>query len=159
MLKIRLPFMIVAFINLLVGMLAGLIRIGWSFSVTSIAVHHGAIMVGGFLGTLILLEKVIPLKKKILFVFPFINALGLLIVVPGFYQSGQAFLLIGALGLLIVFLLYFKRQPHDLSVIVMMIGACCQIGGHVMLISKQFYPMAFPWWMAFYTFCNCWRTC
>ncbi len=152
MLKFRIPFMIFASINLLVGMLAGLIRIGWNFSVTSIGVHHGAIMVGGFLGTLILLEKVIPLKRKTLFVFPFINALGLLIVVPGFYQLGQVFLLIGALGLLIVFILYFKQQPRDLSIVVMMVGACCQMIGHFMLISKQFYPMAFPWWMAFILF-------
>ncbi len=152
MLKLRLPFMIFAFINLLVGMLAGLIRIGWKFSVNSIAVHHGAIMVGGFLGTLILLEKVIPLKKKILFVFPVINAFSLLMVVPRFYQLGQAFLLIGALGLVIVFLLYFKRQPHDLSIVIMIVGACCQMGGHIMLISKQLYPMAFPWWMAFILF-------
>jgi hypothetical protein len=152
MVKIRLPFIIFAFINLLMGMLAGLIRIGWDFSITSMAIHHGAIMVGGFLGTLILLEKVIPLKKKILFLFPVVNAFSLLIVVPGFYQWGLAFLLIGSIGLLIVFLLYFKRQPNDLSLAIMIIGACCQIGGHVMLISKQFYPMAFPWWMGFILF-------
>ncbi len=152
MLKIRLPFMIFAFINLLMGMLAGLIRMGWNFSVTSIALHHGAIMVGGFLGTLILLEKVIPLKRKILFVFPVINAMGLLIVVPGFYRLGLLFLLIGATGLLIVFLLYYKKQPNDLSLILMIVGACCQITGHFMLMTKQFYPMAFPWWMGFILF-------
>lgn len=144
--------MVFAFINLLMGMLAGLIRMGWSFPIPSIAIHHGAIMVGGFLGTLILLEKVIPLKRNIFFVFPIINALGILIVVPGFYQWGQLFLLIGALGLLIVFLLYFKRQPGDLSIKIMMIGACCQLVGHVMLVSKQFYPLAFPWWMGFILF-------
>src|SRR5690349_762201 len=104
--KVRLSFMIFAFINLLVGMFAGLVRIGWDFPITSFAVHHGAIMVGGFLGTLILLEKVIPLKTKALFVFPVINAFGLLIVVPGFYYWGQAFLLVGASGLLLVFFLY-----------------------------------------------------
>lgn len=105
-----------------------------------------------FLGTLILLEKVIPLKKNVLFVFPVINALGLLIVFPGFYQWGQAFLLTGALGLLIIFFIYFRKQPSDLSIVLMMVGACCQIGGHVMLMSKQFYPMAFPWWMGFILF-------
>nr|HPH47272.1 hypothetical protein [Chryseolinea sp.] len=32
------------------------------------------------------------------------------------------------------------------------IGACCLIIGHVMLITKQFYPMAFPWWLGFILF-------
>ncbi len=150
--KIRLPFMILAIINLFVGMLAGLIRIGWTFSVGSVAIHHGAVMVGGFLGTLILLEKVIPLKKNILFVFPVMNALGLLIILPGFYQLGLSFLVTGATGLLIVFLLYYKKQPHDLSLILMIVGACCQITGHIMLITKQLYPMVFPWWMGFILF-------
>lgn len=152
MVKMRLPFTLFAIANLLTGMLAGLIRMGWSFPLTSFAVHHGAIMVGGFLGTLILLEKVIPLKKKILFAFPVVNAMGWVIVVPRFYQLGQTFLLIGATGLFIVFFLYHRRQPNDLSIIVMTVGACCQLGGHLMLISKQFYPMAFPWWVGFILF-------
>jgi hypothetical protein len=152
MIKFRLLFMLFGIANLFIGMSAGLIRMGWNIQVTSFAIHHGAIMVGGFLGTLILLEKVIPLKRNILLVFPLINALSLLVVVPGLYLLGQAFLLIGALGLLIVFFLYLMRQPRDLSLLIMMMGAFCQIGGHVMLLSKQFYPMAFPWWMAFILF-------
>ena len=152
MMKFQLPFMMLAIVNLFAGMLAGLIRIGWDFPVSSFSVHHGAIMVGGFLGTLILLEKVIPLKKKILFLFPVINALGLLILVPGFYQFGLSFLVIGALGLLLVFLIYLKRQRHDLSIMLMVVAAGCQIGGHITLISTQFYPMAFPWWMGFILF-------
>lgn len=152
MVKIRIPFMLFAFANLLTGMLAGLIRMGWEFPVSGMAVHHGAIMVGGFLGTLILLEKVIPLKKKLLFAFPIINALSLLMVVPGLYSLGLLFLIIGSIGLLLVFILYFRRQPNDLSMMIMIIGACCQIIGHTMLIVKQFYPLAFPWWMGFILF-------
>lgn len=152
MTKIRLPFMLFAFANLLIGIMAGLIRIGWSFSIDSIAAHHGAIMVGGFLGTLILLEKVIPLKIKILFALPVVNALSLVMIIPEFYHIGQICLITGAIGLLVVFMLYFRKQPRDLSVMLMIAGACCQITGHIMLVTKQFYPMAFPWWMGFILF-------
>ena len=144
--------MLFAFANLLTGMLAGLIRMGWEFPVSTMAIHHGAIMVGGFLGTLILLEKVIPLKKKLLFAFPIINALSLLMIVPGLYHLGLFFLIIGSMGLLLVFLLYFRRQPTDLSMMFMIAGACCQIVGHTMLITKQFYPVTFPWRMGFILF-------
>ena len=62
---LRVPFMLVAVINLIAGMWAGLIRLGWELPVAVIAVHHGAIMVGGFLTTLIALEKAIPLKRNV----------------------------------------------------------------------------------------------
>jgi hypothetical protein len=149
MIKFRLPFLIFAFVNLICGMLAGLVRLGWNFPLGSVATHHGAIMVGGFLGTLILLEKVIPLKKKILFVFPVINALSLIMIVPTFNKTGQTFLIIGAVGMLLVLTLYFIKYPSDLSNLLMMAGAFSLLIGHIMLISKQFYPMAFPWWMGF----------
>jgi hypothetical protein len=31
----------------------------------------------------------------------------------------------------------------------MMAGAGCLLIGDVLLLNRQFYPMAFPWWMAF----------
>src|SRR5688572_8995126 len=149
MINLRLPFMLLAFVNLLAGITAGLIRIGWNFTMGDLPVQHGAVMVGGFLGTLILLEKVIPLKKKILFVIPVVNGLSLLMIIPAFIHIGQAFLLIGAIGLLYILILYFIKQPYDLSIILMLMGSCCLIMGHSMLISRQLYPMAFPWWMGF----------
>lgn len=152
MIKIRLPFMLFAFANLVTGMLAGLIRIGWEFPMNEIAVHHGAIMVGGFLGTLILLEKVIPLKRPVLYLLPILNSLSLVMLVPGFYYIGLSFLVIGSAGLLVVFILYLRKQPNDLSLIFMLVGACCQIIGHSLLIAKQFYPLVFPWWMGFILF-------
>lgn len=96
--------MLFAFANLIIGMTAGLIRIGWSFPLNSIAIHHGAIMVGGFLGTLILLEKVIPLKRKILLALPVVSALSLVMIIPGFFNIGQMLLITGAVGLLGVFI-------------------------------------------------------
>lgn len=144
--------MLFAFVNLLAGIIAGLIRMGWTIPVGSVAAHHGAIMVGGFLSTLILLEKVIPLKNKHLFLFPLINALSLLMIFPEFYPVARLFLLTGAVGLLFVFILYLRRQPADISLLLMAAGACCLITGHTLLIVKRFYPMVFPWWMGFVLF-------
>lgn len=107
MINVRLPLMLLAFVNLLAGITAGLIRIGWNFSMGALPVQHGAVMVGGFLGSLILLEKVIPLKRKVLFIIPVVNALSLVMIIPAFSHIGQAFLTIGALGLLYVVILYF----------------------------------------------------
>lgn len=141
--------MILAVVNLLAGLWAGLIRIGWNLPVAPMAVHHGAIMVGGFLATLIALEKAIPLKRNLLLVIPLISALSLVMILPGYFQTGLVFLLVGSIGLFSIQAYYWYKYPRDLSVALMVMGACCLVVGNAMLIQKQFYPSAFPWWMGF----------
>ena len=69
--KERIPFIILAFASLLLGLTAGLSRIGWNFVIPNTVPHHGAIMIGGFLGTLSSLEKVSRLKCRWLGLSPF----------------------------------------------------------------------------------------
>ena len=99
MVYLRIPFMILAVVNLLAGLWAGLIRIGWNLPVAPLTVHHGAIMVGGFLTTLIALEKVIPLKRNLLLIIPMISAFSLVMTIPGYFNIGLGFLLVGSMGL------------------------------------------------------------
>ncbi len=148
----RIPFMLFAVINLIAGIWAGLIRLGWEIPLTVVAVHHGAIMVGGFLSTLIALEKAIPLKKRIVLIVPVVSALSLIMVVPGFYHPGLYFLIAGSVGLFIIHGFYSKLYPRDLSIKLMLVGAGCLIVGNVMLMKTQFYPASFPWWMGFLLF-------
>jgi hypothetical protein len=148
----RIPFVLAAVINLIAGIWAGLIRIGWDLPVTPVAVHHGAIMVGGFLTTLIALEKAIPLKKNLALVVPVLSALSLMMVLPGYYSYGLYFLLAGSVGLLLIQSYYLYLHPRDYSFMLMVAGAASLIVGNAMLIHKQFYPAAFPWWMGFILF-------
>jgi len=141
--------MLAAVLNLIAGIWAGLIRLGWDLPVTPVAVHHGAIMVGGFLATLIALEKAIPLKRNLALVVPVISALSLLMVVPGYYHAGLYFLIAGSAGLFIIHAYYLYLHPRDLSIILMLVGAGCLMVGNAMLIRTQFYPSSFPWWMGF----------
>ena len=149
MVYLRIPFMLLAVVNLLAGLWSGLILIGWNLPVAPLAVHHGAIMVGGFLATLIALEKVIPLKRNLLLIIPLISALSLLMTIPGYFQTGLVFLLIGSIGLFLIQTYYWYTYPRDLSIVLMVVGACCLVIGNAMLINRQFYPAAFPWWMGF----------
>jgi len=148
----RIPFMIVAVFNLIAGIWAGLIRLGWNLPLSPVAVHHGAIMVGGFLATLITLEKAIPLKKNIALVVPVISALSLLMVMPGYYHAGLYFLIAGSIGLFFIHAFYLYLHPRDLSILLMLVGAGCLVVGNTMLINTQFYPASFPWWMGFLLF-------
>ncbi len=141
--------MLAAVFNLIAGIWAGLIRLGWDLPLTPVAVHHGAIMVGGFLTALIALEKAIPLKKKLALVVPVISALSLIMTLPGYYHTGLYFLITGSVGLFIIHAYYLYLHPRDLSIILMLVGAGCLIVGNSMLIRTQFYPSSFPWWMGF----------
>jgi hypothetical protein len=148
----RIPFVLAAVVNLVAGIWAGLIRMGWELPVSELGAHHGAIMVGGFLAALIALEKAIPLKKKWFLLIPLISAFSLLIAVPGLHSFGMGFLIAGSVGLLFIQGNYLKLYPGDRSALLMFIGAACLIVGNAMLLLKQFYPVAFPWWMAFLLF-------
>lgn len=145
----RIPFMMLAVLNLLLGMWAGLIRMGWSLPLSEVAVHHGAMIVGGFLTTLILLEKVVPLKRKWLLALPLISALSVIMSIPGYFQLGLLFLLAGGICLAMLFSYYLYRFPKDFSIVLMWVGSCCLVAGNIVLFTGRFYPAAFPWWMGF----------
>lgn len=144
--------MALALLSLLAGIAAGLIRIGWDIPITPLAVHHGVIMVGGFLSTLIAFEKVIPLKQKRYLVVPVLNALSMLVVIPALHSVGLVFLFAGAAGMLWIFGKYSFQQPQDLAHQLMLAGSVLLLIGHTFFISTHFYPSAVMWWMGFILF-------
>lgn len=151
-LRFRIPFILLAMLNLIAGLWSGLIRIGWSLPLPSVAVHHGAIMVGGFLTTLIALEKAVPMKRKIAFTVPVLSALSLMMTKNEYYKVGLGFLLAGSVGLMIIQGWYLHKHPTDRSALLMVIGASLLVTGNVFLLTSRFYPSSFPWWMGFVLF-------
>lgn len=149
--KERLPIVVLAMMCLLSGLWSGLNRIGWNIPLLPIAAHHGIIMVGGFLGTLISLEKIIPLKKRILYGIPFINALGVVLFFIAQPLAAIAMFICASIALTIVFILYF-RSHTSLIYVLMLCGSVCWTIGNVLLITRSLYPLAFPWWSAFALF-------
>lgn len=141
-------FLFFAILNLVLGMLTGLGRMGISVPLPETYIHHGAIMVGGFLGSLIALEKVIPLKKKIFYIGPLLSAGSIVVFIAGNFESSVILLVLASLSFVLVYATYLKRQ-FNMYLIWAAIGACCWLVGNLLLLWKRFYPIAFPWWMAF----------
>jgi hypothetical protein len=149
--KERLPIVFFAMLCLLSGLWSGLNRIGWDIALLPITPHHGAIMVGGFLGTLISLEKIIPLKKKSLYLIPVLNALSVVFFFLGQSKIGMYILVVSSTALSFVFLYYFRQQRTRIYIL-MFCGAICWLVGNILVLTKSFYPLAFPWWAAFALF-------
>jgi hypothetical protein len=135
-------------LSLITGLLAGLHRIGWNLSLGRVTPNHGAIMVGGFLGTLIILEKIIPLKRNILYVFPIISGGSVVLFFIGQPVYSIASLVLASTGLSIIFFIYWIREKSAIYFL-MLGGAICWLTGNILLIIHNFYPISVPWWMAF----------
>lgn len=146
--KYLIPFLLFVFVNLLFGMYSGLGRMGWTSEFLEGYLHHGAIMVGGFLSTLIALEKVIPLKKKILLAGPALSATSIFFLWSGNFNVGVSLLIAASIGLIVVYAIYLYRQP-EIYMWLMLGSAACLFVGNVVLFSREFYPLALPWWMSF----------
>ncbi len=134
-----------------VGLLTGLSRIGWNISLPPAAAHHGAIMVGGFLGTLIALGKIIPLKRKWLYVVPALNVSSVALILCNLHQIAIGALIASSFFLSVIFLYYFRSYKRIIYIL-MFAGALCWMMGNVLLLTRSFYPLAFPWWSAFALF-------
>lgn len=143
--------MLMAILCLTVGIISGLARLGWTALSIPGIVHHGGIMTGGFLGTLIALEKVIPLKKNWLYLFPLLSASSVIFLLGGSGQIGFPLLILASGGLSLTFILYFMRE-RSLVYGLMTTGALCWTMGNVVLAVTGLYPAAVPWWMAFILF-------
>ncbi len=150
--KVWKPLLLVfAFLNLVTGMLSGLGRLGWQIPLPDSYAHHGAIMVGGFLGTLIALEKVIPLKRPILFTGPLFSAASVVVFLNDEFRAAVVMQLIAGLVFALAYATYLRAQ-YSQELVLALLGVVCWVVGSVLLFWKQFYPQVFPWYMGFLVF-------
>lgn len=147
----RLPFLLLAILSLIVGLWTGLSRIGWDIFILPATAHHGAVMVGGFLGSLIALEKVIPLRTKWLFIIPCLSIAAVIMFLLGEMRAAIFLLVLASVGLTGLFGFYWYKQRSVIYAL-MLVGALCLFIGNVLLYNALFYPLALPWWVAFILF-------
>ena len=139
------PFVL---IGLIIGVLTGLTRMGWSIPMGATGGEHGAIMSGSFLGTLILLERVVVLKKRWLYLFPVISGSSILLFLSGRPETAFIALSIGAVGLVLVYLMLLRLYP-EYYFYIMLTGALAWLAGNAMVLYAGSYPRASTWWILF----------
>jgi hypothetical protein len=136
---------------LILGMLGGLVRMGWAMNMPLATAEHGALMIGSFLGTLICLERVVVLKHKLWYVVPIISALSLPLFYLGFKSLAYWSLIVGSAGLIVIFIELIRRFS-SFYFYIMMVGAAGWLIGNILLATGNFYPLAAPWWIVFILF-------
>jgi hypothetical protein len=149
--RIRFPLMAVAIIAALAAMWAGLIRIGWDLPplAASLPANHGALMVAGFLGILISIERVVALGQRWMFAAPMFSALGVMALVVGApVPIGPALMTLGSLVLVAIYLVIVRRHAA-LYTITMLIGALLWLIGNLVWLSGQPMFRIVFWWGGF----------
>jgi hypothetical protein len=146
------PFLILlSLLALLTGLWAGLLRLGWSLPgiQSQLPIEHGPLMVSGFLGSLIILERVVALNQKWMFLAPLLSGIGWITALV-FPQAAAGAILITSGSLLSVIILGFivAREPAS-HTITMAIGALCWLVGNLLWVSGLPIFRIVLWWMGF----------
>ncbi len=143
----RAPLLLLGFIALAFGIAGGLVRLGASIPAPAGAIAlHGALMVSGFLGTVIGLERAVALDRLWAYAAPLASGLGGLCLVFGFAAPGFALLALAAALLVAASLAVLARQP-SLEMATLLAGAVAWLAGNLSLYAGL---PAVPWWIAFF---------
>lgn len=147
----RLPWLAGALLLLVAATLAGLIRIGWRIPAlpTRLSFEHGPLMVAGFLGTLITLERAVALRQRAALAGVVFFALGGgLLVLGGPGVGAKIFTLLGSIGLAGIFaaILRQHRAPHTW---VMAAGSLFLVGASILWLLDRAVLLIVPWWIGF----------
>ncbi len=147
----RYPLLILAMGGLLTGLWGGLFRAGAGLPLPSPVVPgmHGPIMVGGFLGTLISLERAVALGKLWGYLAPLFSAAGgIAALIFSGSVVGPALLVAAALVLCAVFARVYQMQPAGF-LLVMALGAVAWLMGNLFWLMGFSLPIVAWWWMMF----------
>ena len=143
--------MALAGLSLLSGLLFGFSRLGWEVPLPewSYSANHGPLMIGGFLGTLIGLERAVALGWRWAYGAPLFAGVGGLTLLLGFHPDiGRGFMLLGSLFFICISSVLFRKQPTGFMA-TMGLGAVLWFVGN--LLWNVDYPLyqVVPWWIGF----------
>ncbi len=143
------------FVGLLFGAGAGLVRLGWPMpeAVAGVAALHGPLMIGGFFGVVIALERAVAIGRYWAYAGPLLAGAGALLtalgarIAPPMPWAALLFLA-GGLVFLAASLDVLRRQ-RALFTVTLALGAACWPIGTALWLAGQPLVSAVPWWLAF----------
>lgn len=147
----RVPLLILGFASLIVGVGAGLLRLGWSVPqpAAALAAFHGPLMVSGFFGTVISLERAVALARRWAYLGPLAAGAGGLALILGVAPAlAQVLLALGSAVLLAGSVSVFLRQ-RALFTFTLAAGAASWLTGNLLWLGGFSVYEVVPWWAGF----------
>ncbi len=148
---LRFLLMAGAIAALLAALWAGLIRLGWGWPPLArmLPASHGPLMVCGFMGTVIGLERAVGLGRRWAMAAPALSASGVfLILLPLPTWVGALTITLGSL-VLVVALAQLLRINWALFIVTIVLGGVLWLIGNLVWLAGRPVAEATLWWMGF----------
>lgn len=145
--RLIMPLVVLA---LLAALWAGLLRMGWRLPPLQpqLAGAHGSLMVVGFLGTLIALERAVALRKAWCLIAPVLIGVGAFLLIVGWVTVGAALMTLGSAALVVVSAEMVRLHPA-LHTWTMASGAVALLVGTVLwALGRPIFEASY-WWGGF----------
>lgn len=139
-------------VALLAGLWGGLVRLGVFVAAPSpaMAPAHGPLMVSGFLGTVIALERAVALGRPWAYAAPLGSALGAVLLLAGLPTwTGALAMSVAGVLLALAFFAILRRLTAVFTV-TMALGALAWLGGNLVWLSGGPLWRAVSWWITFF---------
>jgi hypothetical protein len=146
----RAPLLVLGFLGLVAGVLAGLARLGWPVSPIAAgnAALHGPLMICAFFGVVISLERAVAIGRTVAYLGPLVCGLGGVATIAGGTGVAPWLFLAGSTVLLLATLDIFRRQ-RALFTFTLSLGALAWVVGNALWAAGAAPYQAVPWWLAF----------
>lgn len=146
----RRALLVPALAILLAAVAGGLERMGvWpSILPSSLVALHGPLMVCGFFGVVISLERAVAVGGRWPLLGPAFSLAAVVLLLAGRVAAGAALFLAASLLLLVLCVVVVRRQAA-LFTVVMTLGAAAWVIGNAIWLSEGSTAAAVWWWVAF----------
>jgi len=147
----RLPLLFIGLLTMAIGVLAGLMRIGWVIPLISenFPVLHGPFMICGFLGTVIGLERAVASEHRWSYLVPILTATAMLAIFAVLPLSVAKWMFFIAAAILSVHYLFVLKRFPSLHLGVMSAGAFLWMIGNLFWLLNFAYGNVVLWWSGF----------
>src|SRR5512144_597108 len=146
----RLPLLLLAFASLAIGIEAGLARLGFAVSplAAGAAARHGPLMLCGFFGVVISLERAVAIGRAWAYAAPLAAGIGGVVMVSGAIELAQWLYLFASVVFAAASLDIFRRQ-RALFTFTLAAAALCWTAGIVGWLAGAPVYAIVGWWLAF----------
>lgn len=149
--RLRFPLLAFGLTGLLLGVWAGLLRFGWNLPQgrPSLIALHGPLIVFGFLGTVISLERAVALRRSWGYLAPVGTIVGTALMFAGLRQGiGELVLLLAGIAFTCLLTVIVRAQTTAAEM-TLALGALFWVAGDGLWLAGFSLVQVVPWWAGF----------
>ena len=146
----RAPLLVLGFVGLLLGVTAGLARMGYRMPdvASTLSAWHGPLMVGGFFGVVIALERAVAIGRYWAYAAPLAGGAFTIAIVAGAPAPGAWLLVVASAVLVVASIDVVRRQPAMFTLTLAVAAACWLVGNVWWALGAAVFDVV-GWWLAF----------